>query len=257
MINVVQIDATLPSAIMLPGFGDDASMFARLSRTELAGRYRLIPVNLPGFGGQPALDGTTSLDKLAEVVHDIALQERARLVIAHSLSSIIASLAARRMPSAIDTILSLEGNLTAKDAYFSGTAADFSNAREFRSAFLNRLEVLAAKQPIVARYRDSVAAADSQALWELGCDARRFSGDRHPGEFLSESAAVCYLYNPENCPDSTLEWLSRSTIERVRMDNATHWKSVDQPELLAASILQALRQLAGAMENTRVPPCII
>lgn len=239
----MQLDATLPAALLLAGFGDGASMFAQLTRTALAGHFRLIAVDLPGFGGRPALDGTTSLERLAEIVHHNALQERARIVVAHSLSSIVASLAARRTPSAIDTILSLEGNITAEDAYFSGTAADYSNAHEFRSAFLKRLDVLVAKQPIVARYRDSVATADPQALWELGCDARRFSDEYHPGEVLSESATICYLYNPENCPDGTLEWLRRSSIKRVRMENATHWKSVDQPELLSKEILQALQEL--------------
>lgn len=231
----------LPSILCVAAFGDGASAFAPLQRTELASRYRLVAIDLPGFAGTPALAGPTTLEKLADVVQEAAVREGARTIVAHSLGSIIASLAARRRPAVIDRIVSLEGNLTAEDAYFSGTAADYRNAADFGTAFLRRLDDMAKEQPIVARYRRVVAEADPRALWELGCDARRFSGDSPPGEILAETPEVWYLYNPENCPTKSLEWLHNSSLKRLRMDRATHWKSVDQPHLLAEKIRQALK----------------
>ena len=230
----------LPSIVLVAGFGDGAAMFSAMRDTALASRYRLQPIDLPGFAGTPALDGPTTLEALAGVVHEVALRERARIVVAHSVASIIASLAARRPGSPIDTILSLEGNLTADDAYFSGTAADHADPDAFRAAFLQRLDDMAVAQPIIRRYRAIASIADPRALWELGRDARRFSDDQVPGEVLCETATVWYFYNPENCPPSTLHWLRRHPMRTVKMSGATHWPSVDQPDALAQRILAAL-----------------
>lgn len=232
--------ARLPTIVFVAGFGDGAGMFEPLAQTALTSRYRLIAIDLPGFAGAPPLEGPTTLEGLADVVQDVAAAENARILVAHSVASIIASLAARRTPSKVDTIISLEGNLTAEDAYFSGTAADYENASEFRRAFLARLDEMAKHNPVVGRYRSVVAKADPQALWELGCDTRRFSLENIPGDVLTETGDVCYLYNPENCHEASLEWLRRSSIRRMRMDGATHWTSVDQPHRLAGKILEAL-----------------
>ena len=113
-------------------------------------------------------------------------------------------------------------NLTAEDAYFSGMAADFDDAKSFQAAFLERLDSLANEQPIVKRYREKVIDADPVALWQLGCDARHFSEENTPGEKLLASAEAVYLYNPANLPEKSLEWLKAHHLPRIQMDNATH-----------------------------------
>ena len=231
---------TLPAILFLPGFGDDSSMFIPLADTEMAYRHRLVMVDLPGFGNAAPLKVPTTLEALAEVVHDLADKERTQIVVAHSVASIIASLAARRSPSFIETIISLEGNLTADDAYYSGTAADFDIAADFQRSFLARLDELAKNQQIFARYRSVIARANPVAMWELGCDARKFSATNVPGDVLVETSRVCYLYNPVNCPKASLEWLQSHPIPRLRMDGPTHWASVDQPCLVARKILEAI-----------------
>ena len=55
------------------------------------------------------------------------------------------------------------------------------------------------------------------------------------------AASVVYFYNPSNCPDSTLQWLDQSPMPRIRLDTASHWPSVDQPQTLADRIAEALR----------------
>lgn len=228
-----------PAILMIAGFGDDASMYAPLLATPLAEAYELIPMDLPGFGA-PALDGTTSLDALAEVVANRAAEEKATVIVAHSVASIIASLAAGKAACPITTIVSLEGNITAEDAYFSGTAADFETLESFRRAFLNRLITMAETDPIIARYRERVERANMCALWQLGCDARRFSEARVPGDVLRESAEIVYFYNPSNCPASTVAWLEQADFKRVQLPGASHWPSIDQPIVLAAKIVDSL-----------------
>lgn len=228
-----------PAILLIAGFGDDSSMFSGLSQTSLADAYDLIAIDLPGFGA-PKSQSETTLDMLGKFVSAKAKEFAAEIVIAHSVASIIASLAANEPDSPITTILSLEGNITAEDAYFSGTAATYDNPDLFKSAFLARLEDMSESQPIIKRYRSVVSKADPIALWQLGSDAHRFSSEQVPGELLVSSANATYLYNPNNCPDSTLKWLRENSIKKIILDNATHWVSVSQPFLLAEKILSAI-----------------
>ncbi len=225
----------MPAVLCLAGFGDDASMFAGLLRTPLATEWHLVPTDLPGFGA-PTAAGGTSLRSLAAFVLERAIDEGAEIVLAHSLASVVASIAAGMPTSPISRIFSLEGNLTAEDAYFSGTAADFDSPEAFRSAFLARLAERREDRTI-ARYRSVVANADPVALWQLGTDARRFSDEQVPGDVLTSSARATYVYNPSNCPEATLAWLSESPMERIVLEGASHWVSVDQPERLSEALL--------------------
>jgi len=229
-----------PVILFIAGFGDNAEMFDGMYHTKLAESYDLLPVNLPGFGA-PSLPGPTSLQSLSKYIAEVAVENSAEFIVAHSVASIIASLAGKELDCPITTIFSLEGNITADDAYFSGTAADYNDPDGFLSAFLDRLNEMAVSNPIFPRYRDCVSRADPKALWQLGADVRRFSSKHVPGEVLVASATnVIYIYSPENCPESTLEWLSENTIRKIEVANASHWISVDLPDLLANKILEEL-----------------
>ncbi len=226
--------------MLIAGFGDNTSMFDRLENTELARQFRLEPYDLPGFGAPP-LSGETSLDALALCVAKRAASLNATVIIAHSVASIIASLAARMNACPLTEIVSLEGNITPADAYFSGTAGDYPDAQAFRSAFLPRLEALGKKQPVIRRYLDAVRQASPEALWELGNDARRFSENFMPGDVLVDAADVTYLYNPDNCPDTTLAWLADHPMRKHVLSGASHWASVDQPHAVADTILASIQ----------------
>jgi pimeloyl-ACP methyl ester carboxylesterase len=227
--------------LMIAGFGDNASMFDGLRDTALAKSYELLPFDMPGFGA-PRLEGETTIDALADCVAEEADRTGAGILLAHSVASIIGSVALRKS-SLLDTILSVEGNITADDAYFSGTAADYDDPLAFRTAFLDRLERMAEGSDIVTRYRENVARADPIALWELGRDARRFSQTTHPGEFLLAEGKISYLYDPPNCPESTLDWLRSHPIDKRLLPGASHWPSVDAPALLAAKCIETLDTL--------------
>ena len=229
----------MTTMVCIAGFGDNKSMFGPLLTTELANRIRILPLDLPGINAPP-MHGETTLDSLADVVDAAVHVVDAEVVLAHSVASIIASLAAGKIGSPIQTIFSLEGNLTAEDAYFSGTAADYGSAESFHAAFLLRLNTLAKDQPIMERYRAAVTEADPIALWQLGCDTRRFSEQNVPGEILIACAETVYFYNPVNLPEASLEWLHSHDVRRVRLSNASHWASVDQPAQLAEKLTAEL-----------------
>lgn len=225
-----------PKLLFLPGFGDDASVYDGLRQTRLAEVVDLQLLNLPGFGA-PRLAGATTLAALGFFVAGQARTLGVEYVVAHSLASIIASLAVGFPGSPLKAIVSLEGNLTAADAWFSGRAADHPNPAAFRTALLARLDASLESRPDLVRYRDCVARADPQALWELGCDARAFSDKVAPGDLLRSVGHVHYLYNPDNLPTESLEWLDANPIPRTVAAGASHSIAVDQPEVLSDFLL--------------------
>ena len=225
--------------VCVAGFGDNGSMFESLLTTVFAERYVILPFNLPGFGAPPLSEAVT-LEVLANPVASYCAAEKATYILAHSVSSIIATLAARQPSSPIETILSLEGNLTAEDAYFSGTASHYADPLSFFNAFIARLDTMAADQPIISRYRNAVAKAHPRSLWELGKDAFRYSENHVPGEELIRSAKAVYVYNPQNIPLTSKEWLNKSELPKIELEGASHWPSVDQPEMLSEKLLAAI-----------------
>lgn len=139
-------------------------MFAPLVDAATGGATRYYPISLPGFGA-PVIPGqATSLETLASYLIECAETLGADTVLAHSVASIIASIAASRPNSPLTSVLSLEGNLTRDDAYFSGTAAQYTSPPAFRAAFLGRLEAMAKHDAIIKRYREVVENANPQAL---------------------------------------------------------------------------------------------
>jgi len=227
-----------PPVLMIAGFGDNASMYVPLTATALAHDYALTPHNFPGFGAP--LDGPVSLQSFADSLNAKARATGATAVIAHSVASITASIAASAADSPITQILSLEGNLTAEDAYFSGKAKDYSDGEVFKAAFLAELERPARDIPVIDRYRRQVMRADADALLALGQDAYAFSDAQHPGDYLQHSADVTYIFNPDNCPDISMAWLAQSGMRSVHLAGASHWPTLDHPTGLARAVADIL-----------------
>ncbi len=227
--------------VFVAGFGDHGGMFEALGETVLGDRYAILAVDLPGTGLSSPRAERLTLFVAADLVADVVRQEAARVIAGHSVGSIVASLAAQVPGSSIHTVLSIEGNLTPADAYFSGSAAEYESAAEFHAAFLARLDEMSAGKPTIQRYREQVAAADPCSIWELGCDVAEWSRAQQPGDVLVSSAErVRYLYNPDNTPPESLDWLHDNEIVSIRIDGASHWGAVDQPDLMAQKLLEAI-----------------
>ena len=235
-----------PGMLCLAGFGDDATLFEPLLQTELARKVDVWPIDLPGFGGVDALK-ETSVRSLAQFVASEVQRRQAKVIMAHSVASIVATVAVESLHAPLPLIVSLEGNLTVDDAYFSGLAADFEDPTQFKAAFLEKLAKIDDERGVIARYRARVATSDPQALWQLGRDAKSFSLQQAPGERLRRSADVVYIYNPENCPAASLKWLAAQPLDGVVVDGASHWATIDQPGSVAKAVMAALsvRGLVG------------
>lgn len=221
--------------ICIAGFGDDKSMFAPLLKPEYSQKFNILPINLPGFG-VAAAGCEITLNGLAEYVLSVAIAHNATYIMAHSVASIIATLAVEKSAGFITHIISLEGNLTAKDAYFSGKAADYDTAEEFRASFPKLLGEAAQNNAMLRRYLPIVMACDAQDLWSLGCDVLLFSDQNDVGARLVNCAKVFYLYNSKNCPSATLKWLDDNAINKYELKNSSHWAPLDSEEEMMMAI---------------------
>lgn len=237
----------METVVCLAGFGDNSSIFEPLQSTTLSDVVKIVPVDLPGFGKPASENRQTTLESLAEFVVNEVTSHDSSILLAHSLSSIIASLAAPKSDGQIRTIISLEGNLTQQDAYFSAEAAKHLSADSFHRDFMFRLSELGNSHPMYRSYQKRVSTADKNALWELGCDAHKFGTSHIPGNVLIEAANVQYLYSRNNLSESSILWLEQHDIPRIELPGATHWISLFQPQLLADAVLQAIDSSEGRL----------
>jgi pimeloyl-ACP methyl ester carboxylesterase len=79
--------------VLLHAFGDSGLAFTPLFATPLADRFRLVAVDLAGFGASPPRDGVRTIADHAKAVADLvaSLPERGPVgLVAHSMASMIA-----------------------------------------------------------------------------------------------------------------------------------------------------------------------
>jgi pimeloyl-ACP methyl ester carboxylesterase len=152
------------------------------------------------------------------------------------MASMIAVEAVPRLGARFAGLFSIEGNLTAQDAYFSGRAADFDDPLTFKQRFLDDIWTMAQEQLPLRRYFASAVLADPTVMWELGRDARRRSVDDAPGRAYRHAHPSLYYWSPANTVESTRHWIAQSGIAQRQFTGASHWPMVDRPDDTAAAI---------------------
>ncbi len=218
------------------GFADRGSAFTPLFDTPLAERFRLVAVDLPGFGASPRRDDVLTIAQHAEAVAGLARSVSSFTLIglvAHSVGSMIAVEAAVRLGERFGGLFSIEGNLTGADAYFSGRAADFDDPHIFKQRFLDDLWDMSQAEPILRRYHGAVTMADPMAMWSLGRDARRLSLGDAPGQAYLRVRPSLYYWSRATTTAATREWIAANDIAQHEFAGGSHWPTVDQPREVA------------------------
>jgi pimeloyl-ACP methyl ester carboxylesterase len=222
------------------GFADCGVSFGRLFETDLDKTARLIAPDLPGFGASPRGNhGGLIVDHAATLLSLINSETPNSKIglVGHSLGSAIAAEVAGKLGLRCTGVFSIEGNLTLDDAYFSGSAADFKNAKDFKNVFSHKIEECGAQSEIFRLYHGNLMHADADAMWRLGCDAKAYSKDDHPGHvLLSLKCPVHYFWCPENIPASTQKFLSEHNLSSTKAEGLSHWPMLDATHQVAQSL---------------------
>lgn len=209
----------MPSRIVcVPGFADDAASWQPL--------LDLLPAEVADFSTvEPAtIAGHAAL--LTEPTEPV-------IFIAHSVGGPIAVEAAHQLGSRCLGVLSIEGNLTPEDAYFTGTAADYDDPEEFKTAHLARTKKLVADGQAPECYAEAVAAADAKRIWELGRDVR---GRDFGSRYRSLGCTTLYLWSASTTPPATVEYLARHQIPARRLSAEHHWPWLVDAETIAGLV---------------------
>jgi pimeloyl-ACP methyl ester carboxylesterase len=238
--------------ICLHGFADDGTAFVPLDGTAATQAFELVACDLPGFGASRPLDGEVSIAALARFVQRLGAAlspDRPIGLIAHSVGAPIAVETALASPRRVAALLSVEGNLTAEDAYFSGRAAGFDDADGFKAHFGDALWEMGGRDKAVRRYSGAVRMADARSMWQLGRDAvARGAGDAFGRAYLGLTArgvATLYLWGRENVPASSAAFIVGHAMSQRAVAGAGHWimgdAAVEMGETIASFFGAAFR----------------
>ena len=227
--------------ILLHAFADSSLAFAPLFATPLADRFRLVAPDLAGFGASPPRQNVRTIadhaEAVAALVASLPMPGPVGLV-AHSVASMIAVEAVPSLGVRFAGLFSIEGNLTAEDAYLSGRAADFDDADKFKQHFVDHIWTMAQTHPAMRRYFAMAVVADPAAMWQLGCDARHRSAGDDPGQAYRRVQPSLYYWSRASTPETTARWIAQSDLKRRQFTNASHWPMVDRPEETAEAIAE-------------------
>ena len=229
-----------PTLFLLPGFPDNGQMFEPLNAYSLAKHYRLVAIDLWGFGASPRRNDAGTIDEYADalvrLIERFAPTQTVGLV-GHSIAAVIWSKVSMKLGDQISGLFSIEGNLTPDDAFFTGKAMDFDDPHEFKRCFLEQVWQLGLTSLAHRRYFAGAVSADPVAMWNLGRDAKRISVNGEPGASYKRLAQpTLYYWSLESTPPATAEWIEKSAINNQVYSGAGHWPTIEQPEATARAI---------------------
>lgn len=225
--------------LFIHALADCGLAFTPLFETPLADGFRLIAVDLPGFGASPPREDVRTIAQHAKVIAALSnafSSTKPVGLVGHSIGSMIAVEAATQLGQRFAGLFSIEGNLTAEDAYFSGRAADFDDPYVFKQRLLDDLWTMAQTQAPLRRFHGAMMQADAVAMWALGRDARRLSIGDAPGRAYLRIRPSLYYWSPHNTAESTRDWIARNAMVNLEFTDASHWPTIDQPAVTAEAI---------------------
>lgn len=209
-------NARTPKLFCLHGFADSGQMYTPLAGTALAEHFELIAVDLPGCGASPRNPSVNTLEDHARALAGLASTlspDRAVGLIGHSIASAIAVAMVGALAIPPLGVFSIEGNLTQADAYFSGQAADWDSAGDFKAAFQEEIWRGAQDSTDLRRYFSGVVVADAEALWHLGRDARRVSADDAVGHaYRALMVPTLYYWGMDSTTASTRDFIQQHSL---------------------------------------------
>lgn len=222
--------------------GDASDVFDGLLGSSLQHTFDLAAPDWPGADGVAA-QAVDDLDGLADWL--VASVDRHTPgvpvgLVGHSLGAAVAVRAVGKLDRVVG-VFSIEGNLTAADAYFSGLAMKFEIPSDFHEYVLARVRDLAesgqsSRHDALRRYHARLSRADPETLWKIGRSAKAASHEDALGnEYRALPVPTLYCWSAENTPPETQVYLRKHRLPDVVFTGG-HWPMVEQPEETARHI---------------------
>ena len=232
--------ANAPLLFLVHAFAETSFCYRQLAECGLDQRFRLVAPDLWGFGATPRDPQVRTVDDyaraLARLIRTFA-QERPVGIVAHSIAAAIAVGVVDELAGQVSGLFSIEGNLTADDAMFTGRAAQFDDADAFKASFLEAIWQMGRTMPALRHYYASAHIADARAMWHLGRDAVEVSKNNRLGEaFKTAPCPSRYYWSKQTTPAATQKWIYASGIDHEEYADAGHWPMIERPSATAEAI---------------------
>jgi pimeloyl-ACP methyl ester carboxylesterase len=229
-----------PVVVCLPAFADSARSWDSLTNA-LAERNEAAVVELPGLNRPGWLPVPPTVTAIADLVAQVVQATWATPVtlVGHSFASAVAVRAARRLDRLCQAVVSIEGNLTAQDAYLTGQAVKYDDPEAFKANLATKVDELVSAGQAPETFARSVGGADAATMWALGLDvALNSTGDGFGHEFLRLTCPTLYLWSPATTPQSTQAFLNTHAVPHRELRIGHHWPWIVDADNVAALIRQ-------------------
>jgi pimeloyl-ACP methyl ester carboxylesterase len=123
---------------IIHGFGESGLSFANALESVIAKQNNIWITDLPGFGASPYQNSFTSIeDYLTHLITLIKTTATTQniFLIGHSFGAVIATILCEKLANSVKGFVSIEGNLTQADSYFSGWAGQYDDGIKFQQDF--------------------------------------------------------------------------------------------------------------------------
>jgi pimeloyl-ACP methyl ester carboxylesterase len=221
----------------LPALGDSHLCFRGIFSHPICQRMRALLFDLPGHGASPARSTGLTIEDAAIIWRDLIVRfssSRRVVLVGHSMAGIVATRAAQMLDCSL--LISLEGNLTLADAYFSGQAARFDEPEVFHGWFQSRILEMAKDDEVLRRYSCSLEFADPKTLWTLGRSVLSYSS---PGDdLLGLTCPSIYYWDPGSTTSESKAFLAAHTLRQRTLEGLGHWPMVTSPAQFYAAVEQ-------------------
>lgn len=221
----------------LPGFGESHLCFRDAFGQEISSKARILLFDLPGFGASPARDKGLTVEDCADLWRMLIISlsgSRNVVLVAHSMAGIIATQTANLLDQAPLLVVSIEGNLTKADAFFTGQAADYKSPQEFYRAFSENVLELLKTGEVPMSYYSSLQFADPMTLWTLGRSVLKYE---EPGEdFLNLGCPTIYYWDTESTSSDTKAFLLKSKLHQRKLNGLGHWPMIKSPDIFYSAL---------------------
>lgn len=223
---------------------DSHRSFQHAFAAPLAARVRLFLFDLPGHGASRPRPAGLTVEEAARVCRDlIATHSTSRRVVlvAHSMAGIIATRTALLLERSPALVISVEGNLTPADAYYTGQAGRFDDPNRFHAYFHETVVGLAEKNEAMRRFSENVGKADPKTIWTLG---RSVLSYQTPGlDYLQLDCPSCYYWDPASVTADARQFLDSHDMRRRTFPGCGHWPMVTSPSTFYSALEQDILEV--------------
>lgn len=199
--------------------------------------FNLYVVDLPGFGISPINPNFISIQKQAELLSNIILEETQKQdkvnIVAHSLGRLIGTWVCQTVQNRINYYFNIEGNLTEADSYFSSKPLQLETAEAFVASFENEIFEFAKSQERFRRYYSSLRFAKPEGMKNWSETSQEYiKGNQCGHEFNDLKCKKIYIWGDVDTPKETQSFIRQQQIPNRLYAGIGHWHMVENAKQL-------------------------